>query len=471
MKRLMATDKNIRKKLVFLLLSFCSFDNFAFSITFEQAWQKVLKDSDVLAAERQNIERATYLQDATSDLFLPSVTLGANYTRLDHAIKVVPSEVVASMPIDNINQALGLNISNIDGLFTSTLTERDIFSSSIRALWPIYTGGRINAAQNIAKAQKDEAIHLLAMKQQAKFEDLVKYYFAVVLSKQVLQTRVDVEQGLKIHFEHAQKLEQQGQINKLERLQAQASFDKARVDRKKSLRDLEITQIALSRLLKINKLAEPNTNLFINKALPSMDQYIDKTLSGYPGLKILDAKKKQAGGLIKVEKGKYYPEVYLYGNYNLYEEDNLAAQIVPDWEIGIGISIPILDTSGRSGKTKAAHSAVMQVNYLRAQAVQDLSLLVEKTYREANQSLEEYNGLASSLELAHENLTLRSKAFSQGLSTSMDVIDAQLFIASIKTQRLAASYKYVISLAKLLAVSGEETSFKHYQSYQGIEVN
>jgi len=471
MKRLITTDNNIYRTLIIILLSLCSFDSFAFSITFEQAWQKVLKNSDALAAQRQNIERAEHLQDASSDLFLPSITLGANYTRLDHAIKIAPSDVIASMPIDNINQVLGLNVSNIDGLLTSTLTDRDIFSSSIRALWPIYTGGRINAAQNIAKAQQEEAVHLLAMKQQAKFEDLAKYYFAVVLSNRVLQTRLEVEQGLKVHFEHAQKLEQQGQINKLERLQAQASYDKARVDRKKSLRDLEITQIALTHLLKVKKTAVPQTKLFINESLPQMDQYLDKTLSDYPGLKILDAKKKQAGGLIEVEKGKFYPEVYLYGNYNLYEEDNLASQIAPDWEIGIGVNIPLLDTSGRSGKTKAAHSAVMQVNYLRAQAVQDLSVLVEKTYREANQSLEEYQGLASSLELANENLNLRNKAFSQGLSTSTDVIDAQLFIASIKTQRFAAAYKYVVSLAKLLAVSGEINSFKHYQSYQGIEIN
>lgn len=444
------------------------------SITFDQAWEKVLQNSDTLAAERKNIERAEHLQEASSDLFLPTITLGANYTRLDHAIKVVPSDVVDSMPIDNLNQVLGSTMStmpDIDGLLTSTLTGRDIFSSSIRALWPIYTGGRINAAQHIAKAQQEESVYLLAMKRQAKFEDLAKYYFAVVLAKQVLQTRLDVEQGLKVHFEHAQKLEAQGQINKLERLQAQASYDKSRVDRQKSLRDLEITQIALTRLLKVNNIVTPQTDLFINKSLPNMTEYLDKTLSDYPGLKILDAKKKQVSGLIDVEKGKYHPEVYLYGNYNLYEEDNLASEIAPDWEVGIGVSIPILNSSGRSGKLKAAHSSVMQINYLRAQAIQDLSVLVEKTYREANQSLEEYQGLASSIELANENFKLRTKAFAQGLSTSIDVIDAQLFIASIKTQRLAAAYKYVVSLAKLLAVSGEINSFTHYQSYQGIKVN
>jgi outer membrane protein TolC len=440
------------------------------SFSFEQAWQIVLNKSDALAAEQQNIERSVYLQDAASDLYLPSISLNANYTRLDHAVSVKPSEVIDSMPIEDLSQVLDIPTTTLDGLFTSTLTERDIFTSSIRALWPIYTGGRINAAQGIAAAQHDEARFLLTMKQLGKFEDLVKYYFAVVLSEQVLKTKKDVERGLNQHYENALKLEQQGQINKLERLQAQVSLDKAQVELKKSFRNAEIAQVALARMLKVNEKAVPTTALFINEKLPDMTLFLDKTLSDFPALKMLNAKKEQAKGLIKIEKGKYYPEVYLYGNYNLSEEDNLASQIAPDWEVGIGVKIPILDSSGRAGKTKAAHSSVRQVEYLQAQAVQDLSVLVEKTYREANQSLEEYQGLKSSLALSNENLLLRSKAFTQGISTSIDVVDAQLYVASIKTQRFVAAYQYMISLTKLLALSTDINTFKHYQSYQGIEV-
>jgi len=401
---------------------------------------------------------------------LPSVSLNANYTRLDQAVRVKPSEVIASMPIDAINEAFGITTDNLDSLFTSTLTERDIFTSSIRAIWPIYTGGRINAVQGVAKAQFDEAGYLLSMKQLEKFDDLVKYYFAVVLSEQVFKTRVEVEQGLQKHYNNALKLEEQGQINKLERLQAQVSLDKSRIERKKSLRDAQIAQVALARLLKSKEKVLPTTSLFINDSLPELSLYINKSLADFPALKVLDAKQKQANGLIQVEEGKYYPEVYLYGNYNLYEEDNLASQIAPDWEIGVGVKVPILDSSGRSGKTKAAHSSVLQIKYLKAQAVEDLSILVEKSYREANQSLEEYQGLASSLSLADENLRLRNKAFKQGISTSVDVVDAQLFVASIKTQRLVAAYQYVLSLSKLLTLSVDIDNFKHYQSYQGIEV-
>ncbi|PSW05110.1 TolC family protein [Photobacterium lipolyticum] len=449
-------------------------------VTFAEAWQTVVMGNDALAAERASVERAENLQDAASDLYLPQLSVSANYTRLDKPIEIAPSDLLGSMPaggaiaanpkLQHLLHAVGINPADLDRQFTSQLTDRDIFTSSIRAIWPIFTGGRIDAAQDIAKGQTEEAKYLLAMKQQAKFEDLSKFYFGVVLTEQVLQTRIDVEQGLQKHLDHARKMEQQGQIAKVERLQAEASYDKARVERQKSARDLEIAQVALTKLLKLTTPAMPSSGLFTNESLPPMTAFIDKTLADYPGLRILDAKKKQANGLIDVEQGKYYPEVYLYGNYSLHEDDTLAAKTAPDWAVGVGVSIPLLDRSGRSGKVQAAHSAVKQVNYLRAQAEQDLSVLVEKTYREARQALEEYEGLASSLTLAQENVRLREKAFSQGLSTSLDVVDAEMFQAGVKTQRLAAAYQYVISLSRLLAVSGEMNSFNQYQQYQGLEV-
>ncbi len=92
----------------------------------------------------------------------------------------------------------------------------------------------------------EEAQSQLAMETQARYEDLAKYYFSVVLSKQVLETRYSVEKGLTQHRDNAVKLEQQGQIAHVERLQADASLDKATVERKKAQKSLDIAQSALT---------------------------------------------------------------------------------------------------------------------------------------------------------------------------------------------------------------------------------
>ncbi|HDI3204105.1 TPA: TolC family protein [Vibrio cholerae] len=436
-------------------------------LSFQEAWDLLQQQNNSLAAQRANVERYAHLKDATQNLNLPSVSVGANFTRLDQDVTLSGKQIVDSAGGIDPNLIASLSPSLLPlvthlGAAKSTITERDIFTSSIRAIWPIFTGGRITAAQDAAAGKEEEAQSQLAMEIQARYEDLAKYYFSVVLAKEVLATRIAVEEGLSQHRDNALKLEQQGQIAHVERLQADASLDKAKVERKKAQKTLDIAQSALTQILGATETVEPSGMLFINTSFPPMHAFIEQTLNTYPGLSLLDAKEKQASSLIKAEQGKYYPEVYLYGDYSLHEDDSLASQMKPDWLVGVGVNIPLIENTGRSEQVKAANSAVNQVRYLKAQAKQDLSVLVEKTYLEAEQALEEVTGLNSSLNLAQENLRLRQKAFSQGLSTSVDVVDAELYLASIRTQQSLASFNYLISLNKLLALSSEMSSFSTY---------
>ncbi len=447
-----------------LLSSSLSYTCQAAPITFQQAWQLLQDNNHSLAAQRANVASQEHMQSATRSLDWPSVSIGANYTRLDTDVTLSGEQLISNttMPASTgpILQALMPVLSGIE----TTIAEKDLFSSSIRAIWPIFTGGRISAAQAAAQGKTEEARSQLKMETQARYEDLSKYYFSVVLAKEVLQTRQAVEQGLTQHRDFAIKLEKQGQIAHVERLQAEASLDKAKVETRKAQSNLEIAQSALSKILAQSSLVEPAEGLFINHSLPPLSAFTEQTLATYPGLSLLDAKEQQASALIKAEKGKYYPQVYLYGDYSLYEDDSLASEMKPDWLVGVGVNVPLIDTSGRSEKVKAASSMVSQVHSLKAQAREDLSVLVQKTYLEAQQAVDEVIGLESSIRLAKENLDLREKAFNQGLSNSLEVVDAQLYLASIETQQSAARFRYLISLNKLLALSSEMNSFAQYQA-------
>ncbi|MGL5031517.1 MAG: TolC family protein [Aeromonas sp.] len=440
------------------------------TISFGQAWTRVIEQDQGLAAEQAGVDRAKQLREAAKAMYLPKVDLGANYTHLADPISL---DLLDLNPIAN-QQNLVLGLGNLLGVgaadFVTPLTKQNVVTSSVKLLWPLFAGGRIDAAQDIRQAQVSEAQQLLVLKQQATFESLSQTYFGVVLAAQVVQTREGMEQGLARHLDHAKKLEAQGQIAKVERLSAQSAYDRARIDTQKSRRSLEIAELALSYMLKLPNV-EPNNRLFVNKDLPKLDTLVSQTLEVHPGLKLLMAKKEQAKGMIRIEKGKYAPEVFMFGNYNVYEDDSLAAKTAPDWLLGVGVSMPLISRDGRSETVQAAKSAELQVNLLQAKTRQDLELLVEKTWREAAQGLEEYQSLSSTQALAQENVLLRDKAFDQGLSTSLDVVDARNQLAGVKTQRAAAAYQYVVSLARLLALSGQMNRFNQYQHGQEIEVN
>ena len=453
------------------LIFFISSISFADDLTFSQAWSALQKNNDGLAASYANQEKSQHMIEAAEDLYWPEIGITADYTKLDDEVSLSPSDLFDTMPRGDVLQKFlnvlgrvdGIPLSEIDDAFTSKITKDYVVISSLTAVWPVFAGGRIDAAQDIAANQLAEAQYLTRIKKQALFEELVKVYFGMVLAQKVLDARIVAEKGLYKHYDNSKKLQKEGQIAKVERLKAEASYDKSRVDKNKAKRQLEIAQVALNHLLKEKSDVSPKSKLFINNTLPPMADLTSATLKNHPGLGVLDSKRKQAEGFVDVKKGEYLPEVFLFGNYNLYEQDTLAADLDPDWMVGVGVKIPITTRNGRSGKLKAAKTTIIELDYLTQQAIQDLKLLVEKTWRDANTALEEYNGLKSSLALAKENIHLRDTAFSQGLTSSLEVVDARLFLVSIKIQRQAAAYQYVLSLGRLLALSDQMVSFSHYQ--------
>lgn len=79
--------------------------------------------------------------------------------------------------------------------FVTPLTKQNVVTSSVKMLWPLFTGGRIDAAQDIRQAQVSEAQQLLVLKQQSTFESLSQTYFGVVLAAQVVQTKQEIRAG------------------------------------------------------------------------------------------------------------------------------------------------------------------------------------------------------------------------------------------------------------------------------------
>jgi len=429
-------------------------------IEFSQAWYQVVQKNDALQAKQEQVKHSQSLQQAAKSLYLPQIDITGSYTRFDKPVELDISGISGALqPIVPIP------------LPNSVPVTKDGFGhSSVNAILPIYTGGKITAAQDIRAAQVDEAKSNYNLAQRNTFTKLVDYYFGVVLAKQVYQARLDAVDALSNHLNHAVKLEQQGQIAKVERLSAQVSLDRAKTEAQKTLRQNEIAKLALTKLLKSQNSVLPSTPLFVNNTLVSVTPYLTKTLRDHPAIAILEAKRKQAKGQVSMMNAQHLPTVALYGNYNLYEDKSVTGELVPDWMVGVGIKIPILDRSGTSSEVVAAKSTVRQVNLLSMQMNQDLTILVEKTYAEMSQALEEYNSLASSENLSAETVVLRQKGFNQGLSTSLEMVDAQLFATSIRVQRLSASYNYVKALARLLAVSGDIDDFIDYLQINGIEV-
>ena len=433
----------------------------ASSLTFAQAWQQLQQVSDKFKAETQQVNRAQAEQEASHSLSYPALDIAGSYTHLEKPIELDLRDLnpLAAIDPSALPPQLGQALAAIPGsMFVTPFTEQDVFRASLQAMWPIYTGGRISAAQGIKAAQVAEKQQEFALVQRDLFTLLVDRYYAVTVTRVLTETQQQLVDSLTVHASHAEKLEREGQIATVERLNAQVALENAKVSQRSASRQFEMASIALSRMLQASHV-EPLSPLFMLEHQPALGPLSQLTMTQHPALKLLEAKELQAKGLVDLEKGGHYPTVFLYGNYTLYEDDSLFSQIEPNWMVGVGVKVPLLSRDGHSGKVKAAKSALLQARHTKAQTQQDLGLLVEQSYRQLLQAHEEVAALNTSLALATENLRLRELAFNQGLSTSVDRVDAELKLNAVKTQQLGAKYRYLQAYAKLMAISGQLDEF------------
>ncbi len=58
------------------------------TVSFSEAWSRVIRQDDGLAAEQAGVERAQQLREAAKAMYLPKVDVGASYTHLDQPMEL-----------------------------------------------------------------------------------------------------------------------------------------------------------------------------------------------------------------------------------------------------------------------------------------------------------------------------------------------------------------------------------------------
>jgi len=421
-------------------------------ISIQNAWQNVLSENDALKASHNDIRHSVLKKESAEGMYLPSVSLTGSYTHLNDNIGLDTSG------ISNFLGALPRPVpfpSEIDFL------DQDIALIDLQVLYPFYMGGKIDAAQDAYAGKVAEARAKHRIAKDKAFLQLVKLYYGVIMTKSLHQTRLESQKALQLHYEHAKKLKEQGQISRAELLNAQVKLDIAKIETTKAAHKVDIVTSAFYKMIK--RKSDPKSSLFVSKKLGSKYRYTTQSIEHYAAIDVLNAKSKQASAMIDVEEAAWYPEVLGFANVNLHKGNSPLEELAPNWLVGVGVKFDLFSRKDRAKEIEAAKVLHSKVASLKAQAKQDLSLAVQRTYNEILLYKDEFNSLSSSLALAHENYKLRSLAFKEGLATSVEVVDAQMLLSGAKTQRLNAAYNYVKKLAELCVLTGDSRLFFKFE--------
>lgn len=436
-------------------------------LSVSQALDLATQRSGKLGGAKAAVEQAQAQVEATQGLGGPILAVAALGYSLDRtqSINLQPyasniNNMVGSLPIST-------HIPTIPTVpdSTSLRLRKSGTATFVNGLLPLYTGGRIEGMRGVVVGRAAEAVANEVQDRDDVRSTLLQRYFAVQALARVSAVRESARLAIAKHLEQARRMEAAGLIAKVDRMQAEVAHDGALRDASKARHELALARRGLAAMVDEQAVsASLVTPLFVDtRELPPLETYLNSGQSTHPGLAVVRAKRAQTTAANMIEDGVHMPSVFAFGVVEPHSDR-------PDWMVGIAVNWVLVDGIDRAAVLRSGHAAERRVDEAERQARQDIALLVEHNYRNLDQAKVRFLSLRADDALAVEYLRLRGRSLSEGLGTTLDLIDAQLNLAKVQAEQASAAYEYSQALAALLASVGEIDQFSAWAARADIKL-
>ena len=441
-------------------------------LSLQQAMQLMHNDNNSLKIASEQLKWAKTERQRLNAFWYPQISAAGAYMHTSNKIEVKeslsqftdpavehihaldPGEKIITSVLDRIGKAS----------FSVPLIPRNTTSIDAVATLPIFTGGKRIYASKIGKLMIDMAQtnkERVGADQQVL---LVETYYSLRLGQEIVAVRQETYYAMERHYQDALKLEANGLINKAERLYFQVNRDEAKRELQAAVKDLSVAQSAFKTLVKMepSESVRPISTLFINESLPAID-YFKNLINNHNylvnGIRIQHAIQNKE---LQIARSGYLPNIEVFGKQTLYS-DGVPKNLLPRTMVGVGFAWNLFDGLDREKKISQAKINRYILDIQKDKLVEDLGLAVDKFYNQTQVALDNVTALHTTIEMSQELVRTRQRAFSEGMATSLEVIDAELILSKVRIAALLAYFEFDSGLINLLAVCGIPEAFQDYR--------
>lgn len=442
-------------------------------LSLEQSMDLLHKENKSLKIAGKEVEWARNEHQKLNAFWYPSVNASGAFVHMSNPVEVKQpldqftdpaKEYVHSIFPDD--QFISSVLDKI-GAYTLTfpLISQNLTSIGANITWPVFTGGKRIYANKIGKAMVGIAETNRNQVDATQQSLLVESYFGVRLGQRVVEVREESYSSLKMHYDQALKLEQNGMINRAERLFAQVSMDEAKRELESARKDLDVAQQALKSLINVtsDQSIQTTTSLFINEVVPPIQYFRDLIPSGNYMVNQLRLQGKIADNQLKIGRSAYVPNIAVFGNQTLYSH-GVDKYLMPRTVVGVGFTWNIFDGLNREKQIRQAKITSQSLALGEEKAIMDLKVGVDKFYSQLLNAFDNVTALNTTIEMSDELVRIRKKSFQEGMATSTEVVDAEVMQSKVRIAYLLAYYQYDVALINLLSLCGTPELFKQYQT-------
>ncbi|MCX8056193.1 MAG: TolC family protein [Ignavibacteria bacterium] len=282
-----------------------------------------------------------------------------------------------------------------------------------------------------------------------------KAFLDVLLSKEAEKfIRESYENALR-NLENARKLNAAGLLSDFDYLSAQVEVEKI----KPNVLQAEYTyQTALNFLKALLNLSSEDSievigdfqSFMINKNVPQLDNFsVYNTFT----LKKLSLQKQLADKNIMLQKWGHFPSLIAFGNYQIQTQAEdykfNSYRWVKSAAVGLSLNIPIFSGFGVTSKVEQAEIQSKQLEETMNYTKKQLEIAISNTRNKMQTSLEKIEAQKLNKEKARRSYQIAELRFAEGMSTQLEISNANLNLLSAELGYYQALYEYLVAQAEL----------------------
>ena len=253
----------------------------------------------------------------------------------------------------------------------------------------------------------------------------------------------------------------------LDVLKVQTQLSDIQVKHTEASGNAQIAQMSLNSLL--GKPLETSLNL-LDRPVPEDDSegppaggvggYMERAQS--QRVEVASAKERLAmqKAAVAAARGGWYPQIVLLGNYD-YARPN--QRVIPpkdawekSWDVGVSLQWNLWDWFATSSQTSQAQAGLVQTEAMVRQVNDAVALDAAQSFYRLTEAGKRIGVASIGTKQAEESYRITKERFKQGVSTTTDLLDAEVALLQARLNETQALVDYVIQKEKLNRALGGE---------------
>jgi outer membrane protein len=355
----------------------------------------------------------------------------------------------------NMGPVTKLSIPNMG---TFQLFPENNYSAAINYRQLVYDFGRTKQNIELENESKNIAEQNIEQVKQRISLYAVNNYYALLFLQAAIRIKDEQLAALNEHLEYVEKMMATGSATEYQILATKVKISNVESQRVDLVASMTAQQASLNSLLGNNQIIVPVVKNELITDLPAIqsDSLLSFALKNRDEVLLNDSRASLAGlrlDMIKLQNKPMINFIASAGGKNGYVPE--LNKIRPNYVLGVGIKVPLLDGMKNKYNIALAQSAITSISYESDFTKRSVSNEIQEAEAYMSAAGKKVNQFELQVKQALKAFSLAETSFRAGTITNLDLLDASTSVSESRLQLLKAKIDYSASIIKLKAALGE----------------